>query len=84
MPRQISATVGQNYVVEAPPHPPELTHPIEWAVGQGRYRPPLGRWPCQPMSSDTGIMHAAALSGQIHPSARTKASKVTVQIISVT
>ena len=34
MPRQISATVGQNYVGEAPPHPAELTHPIEWAVGQ--------------------------------------------------
>jgi hypothetical protein len=39
---------------------------------------------CQPMRSDIGIMHAAALSGQIQPSARTNASKVTVQIISVT
>ena len=38
---------------------------------------------CHPMSSDTGIMQAAALSGQIHPSARTNASMVTAQIISV-
>jgi hypothetical protein len=37
---------------------------------------------CQPTRSDTGIMQAAALSGQIHPSARTNASRVTVQIIS--
>jgi hypothetical protein len=33
------------------------------------------------MRSETGIMQAAALRGQIHPSAYTKATKVTVQTI---
>ena len=36
----------------------------------------------QPMRSDTGIRQAAALSGQIHPSACTNTSRITVQTIS--
>jgi hypothetical protein len=36
---------------------------------------------CQPMRSDNGIMQAAALRGQIHPSTCTNTSRVTVQTI---
>jgi hypothetical protein len=36
------------------------------------------------MRIDTGIMQAAALSGHVHPSAKTNATKVVAQIISAT
>ena len=50
----------------------------------GRCSPDLGAVlnRVQPTRSETGIMQAAALRGQIHPSAYTNATRVTVQTIS--
>jgi hypothetical protein len=36
------------------------------------------------MRSETGIMQAAALRGQVHPSAKTNATRIAVQTIRVT
>jgi hypothetical protein len=35
----------------------------------------------QPIRSDTGIMQAAAFSGQVHPSAKTNTTSAAVQMI---
>ena len=75
------------FAVEAP----KSLSPICWQAMPKRWhvcariapRPAVTASPDgQPMKSETGIMQAAAFRGQIHPSAYTKASRVTVQTIS--